>query len=264
MPTPGKNGYTPTTAPYGMDQTNPGVREQFWGQNQNLWMKDFGQGPGSGQQFWEGVRGNFNNNNNLQPQFDAAYDRARDKAVGTANAQAASRGVYGSSAALSNVGNVIADVEAARAGAASNFALQNAKNQRENLSTYGGLAFEAGKEKLGREAFDVGVLGKAFEASGAAQGDRRDRVNDYLTWLSRQQDAVTGYYSDSFRDLTNVDYDIYSGATGAGPASTAADIAAKERQRAGNRDTAGLAFDLYGAYNDYKKNNPSAPTVTRG
>src|SRR5687767_14740201 len=51
MPTPGANGYTPTTAPYGMDQTNPGVQEQFWNQNQNLWTKGAFQGPGKGEQF---------------------------------------------------------------------------------------------------------------------------------------------------------------------------------------------------------------------
>src|SRR5262245_40901272 len=31
--------YNPTTAPYGFDMTAPGTREQFWNNNQGLWMQ---------------------------------------------------------------------------------------------------------------------------------------------------------------------------------------------------------------------------------
>lgn len=80
--------YNPTTAPFGFDQSTPGVREQFWANNQNLWFQDPQldwvdaqqskfedpwQGeqkvsdimgtianPGAGQQYWTGVQGQFN------------------------------------------------------------------------------------------------------------------------------------------------------------------------------------------------------------
>lgn len=80
--------YNPTTAPFGFDMTTPGVNEQFWNNNQNLWFQspqldwvdsqlpqfqDPWQGeqqvssmlgtianPGAGQQYWTGVQGQFN------------------------------------------------------------------------------------------------------------------------------------------------------------------------------------------------------------
>lgn len=50
--------------------------------------------------------------------FDPFYDRARQLATQDYNRQAAGRGVYGSSEALSGVGNVITDIEAQRANRA--------------------------------------------------------------------------------------------------------------------------------------------------
>lgn len=80
--------YNPTTAPFGFDMSTPGVNEQFWDNNQNLWfespqldwvdslMPQFEDpwtgeqkageimsgiaDPGAGQQFWNGVGGSFN------------------------------------------------------------------------------------------------------------------------------------------------------------------------------------------------------------
>jgi hypothetical protein len=112
--------------------------------------------PGQGQQYWDAVSGKFNeigqyNQPNLaaesyqrtvdnlpgsiQPTFDAAFDRARDKSVGAANSQASARGAYGSSAALNGVNSVISDIEAARANRAGDFALQDSANQRNWLDS---------------------------------------------------------------------------------------------------------------------------------
>jgi hypothetical protein len=251
-----------TTAPYGMDQTMPGVAEQYWDQNQNKftqqpqldWVNQqlpqfqnpmFGEqygmnninsfaSPGQGQQYWNQVQGSFNGQGqyngpnlaaesynrtvqnlpgSLQPQFDQAYDRALEKGVGTANAQAAARGQYGSSHALNNVGNVIADVEAARANRASEFALQDSQNQANwmglagqqgrsadlsemggfgtnlsGLNTFGDLAFRAEGQDLSRDQFGYGVasgiqgqgldrLGAGFDAAFASDNAGLNHVN---------------------------------------------------------------------------------------
>jgi hypothetical protein len=84
--------YNPTTAPFGFDQSTPGVVEQMWENNQNLWFQnpqmdwvdsllpkfeDPWRGeekvndimgtianPGAGQQHWTGVQGSFNSMGN--------------------------------------------------------------------------------------------------------------------------------------------------------------------------------------------------------
>lgn len=82
------NGFKPTTAPFGFDQTMPGVEEQMWANNQDLWFKtpgvdwvndNMGQfqdpwtgeqtnqrllgtiaQPGQGQDYWAGIQGGMN------------------------------------------------------------------------------------------------------------------------------------------------------------------------------------------------------------
>jgi hypothetical protein len=154
----------------GLDWVNQSVRPEL--SNLTSFGQGLSYGPnGSGDQAWNKVNGSMNDfrayggNTNaqtafnrmfandpgsVQPQFDAAYDRARDLAVGEANNQAAARGVYGSSGALNNVGNVITDIEAARANRASDFALQNAAEQRNFSSALGGLGSAADSSELSR------------------------------------------------------------------------------------------------------------------
>jgi len=93
--------FNPTNAPYGFDMTQPGQGEQFWNNNQQLWLdspsldwvdsnlKNFDEpwqgeqfvsdmlssigGKGAGQQYWNGVGGNSNTYqgpNNAQTAFD--------------------------------------------------------------------------------------------------------------------------------------------------------------------------------------------------
>lgn len=253
MPTPGKNGYTPTTAPYGMDQSNPGVQEQFWNQNQNLWLKGAFQGPGQGEQFWNQVQGNFNTNNNLQPQFDAAYDRSRDKAVGAANQQAAARGVYGSSAALNNVGNVIGDFESNRAKAATDFALANAANQRANLGQYGNLAFQAQDAGMANRAFDLGALGQAYGAAGSAQDARRARTQDAFGNTAAMAGMYMPFLQNNYDQLLGTDMSLVTGATQAGPAATAQALAQQSNNRQQISQDFSNALGIYGAYNNAKR-----------
>jgi len=62
--------------------------------------------------------------------FDPFYDRARQLATQDYNRQSAGRGVYGSSEALSGVGNVITDIEAQRANRSFDAEMQRTQEQR--------------------------------------------------------------------------------------------------------------------------------------
>lgn len=263
-PQPGPNGYRATTAPYGMDQTMPGAGEQMWENNQNMWFNspsmDWNQsqspdnsnqkskqpsfaGPGAGSQFWNQVQGGFNQaNQDLTPQFDSYYDRARDNAVGVANSQAAARGAYGSSAALNNVGNVINDFEANRGKAYTDFMLQNEANKRENLGTYGELAFGAGREGLGYSADQLNRLNSAFGNAMSAQGARDSRIQNMFNNLAFQQGQIVPWSTGQYEGLFGADQAAMGGATDAalGRASQAQNYAANARANAESGLTGGI------------------------
>lgn len=118
--------------------------------------------------------------------FDPFYDRARQLGVQDYNRQAAGRGVYGSSEALSGVGNVITDIEAQRANRSFDAEMQRAQEQRarqellgnqarmgdlsslaafganlSGLETFGGLANQAGNQTLAQQT----MLGNQARAS---------------------------------------------------------------------------------------------------
>jgi hypothetical protein len=217
MPTPGRNGYTPTTAPAGMDMTNPGVQQQFWHQNQNLWMQPPGGqdnpfgGKGAGQQFWNQVQGGFNQSQqSLQPQFDAAFDRARDNTVGAMNQQAAARGAYGSSSALNGVGNAIAGIEAQRGQAATDFALKNAANQRDNLSAYGNLAFGAGQEAMAGSNEQLNRLNSAYLAAGQAERARNNQIQGQFDNTFNYTNMVLPWASGQYESAFDADQGAFS------------------------------------------------------
>jgi len=206
--------YNPTTSPYGFDMSMPGVNEQMWENNQDLWfqspqldwvdsqlpkfedpwageqkvagMVDTIANPGAGQQFWNGVQGQFNSmgaglgsgytgpNNaqtafdmtkgmlpgSMQPQFDAYYDRMKDKVMSDVNSQSAARGAYGSNTALNNTIGAGLDVEAQRAKAATDFMLADSQNQANWQGILGNQGRSADLSGLG--IFDSKVRGSQF------------------------------------------------------------------------------------------------------
>jgi hypothetical protein len=246
---PGKNGYTPTTSPYGQDMSNPGVQEQFWNQNQNLWTKGAFQGPGQGEQFWNQVQGNFNKAGaDLTPQFNAYYDQAAKNAASSANTQAASRGVYGSSQALNGVNSAVADVEGQRAKASTDFMFQNAANQRQALGQYGDLAFGAQGMSNNRNAMDLNALNSAYGAAGQAQNQRGNRIQNQFN----NQATMTGMYlpflQGQYGGMLDADMGLVTGAQEAkvGAASNAVNQQQQNRQQ--NNQDLSTGLSLYGAF----------------
>lgn len=244
MATPGRNGYTPTTAPYGMDQSNPGVNEQFWNQNQNLWQQGL-QGPGQGQQFWNQVQGSFNKTQeDKTPQFNQYYDQARDNAVGAMNQQASSRGAYGSSAALNGVGNTINQFEGQRGKAMTDFMMQDEQRKMQALGQYGNLAFGAGNERMGEDRAQLGRLNDAFSASGAAQNMREQRTQGAFNNNMSYLDRVLGMTQPGYSNMINNDQDLYMGAYDAGVAKTADQSGYRQQTNSRVMNDAKNAFDI--------------------
>lgn len=176
-----------------------GAIGQYQGGNQAMgqYQQNASSGPLAAQQFYDQVAGSYGsmgqyNDPNLaagqysQTQqafgdlpianFDPFYDRASQLATQNYNRQSAGRGVYGSSEALSGVGNIITDIEAQRANRSFDAEMQRAQEQRarqqllgeqarmgdlsslaafganlSGLETYGNLANQAGNQTLGQQ-----------------------------------------------------------------------------------------------------------------
>ena len=172
---------------------------QYNGQNhaQGQYQQNASSGPLAAQQFYDQVGGQYGSmgqysDPNLaagqyaQTQgafgdmpianFDPFYDRARQLATQDYNRQSAGRGVYGSSEALSGVGNVITDIEAQRANRSFDAEMQRTQEQRmrqqllgeqarmgdlsslaafganlSGLETFGNIANNAGNQTLGQQ-----------------------------------------------------------------------------------------------------------------
>ncbi len=189
---------------------------QYNGQNNALgqYNQNAASGPLGAQQFYDQVGGSYNqmgqySDPNLaagqygqtqasfgaMPTPDSAdpyYDRAIQLGTQKYNSQAAGRGVYGSSDALSGVGNVITDLNAARAqnqfGNEMSIAQENRARQQllgeqarmgdlsslagfganlSGLETYGNLANQAGQQTLGQQT----MLGAQARNADLSQSD---------------------------------------------------------------------------------------------
>jgi hypothetical protein len=176
-----------------------GAIGQYQGGNNALgqYQQNAGYGPMAAQSFYDSVAGQFgsmgqyNDTNRADQQwqqtqqafgdlpianFDPFYDRARQLGTQDYNRQAAGRGVYGSSEALSGVSNFIADIEAQRANRSFDAEMQRAQEQRarqqllgeqarmgdlsslgafganmQGLQTFGNLANQAGNQTLAQQ-----------------------------------------------------------------------------------------------------------------
>lgn len=176
----------------GVDWANsqlPQYEDPWFGEQTNQQLAGTIAQPGAGQQYWNGISGQANTmtapeatiaggysgpNNaqtafdtmtgrlpgSLQPQFDAYYDRMKQKNMGDVNAQAAARGSYGSSSALNGAIGASLDAEAQRAKAATDFSLADSANQRQWMDSYSGAGRAA--DLSGTDAFRSNIDAAKF------------------------------------------------------------------------------------------------------
>lgn len=162
--------------------------------------------------------------------FDPFYDRARQLGVQSYNQGAAGRGVYGSSEALSGVGNVITDIEAQRANRSFDAEMQRTQEQRmrqqllgeqaragdlSSLSAFG--ANLAGVETFGNLNNQMGqlqnesqsILGQmANNADSQALGAQNANIaglNAFGQLSSSADRAETDRYSSTTTAMNNAD-----------------------------------------------------------
>jgi hypothetical protein len=184
---------------------------------------------GDGQEYWEGVQGrqNFMHGytdpanaqsafdqmqgalpGSLQPQFDAYYDRGKEKAMSSANAQGASRGVYGSSGALNGVNSVATDWEAQRAKDATDFSLKDSANQRDWMNSLSGAG-------IGADTMSQGAYGQ--NVSGFKANTDREKTYADIAFASGDEEANrTKIKSDIYTnidDAKNSRFELGVGAT---------------------------------------------------
>lgn len=121
-------------------------------------------------------------------EFDPFYDRARQLATQDYNRQAAGRGVYGSSEALSGVGNVITDIEAQRANRSFDAEMQRAVEQRNRQALLGEQARMGDLSSLG--AFGANLSGaETFGNLANMQGNLELNRNQLLGNLANMADT---------------------------------------------------------------------------
>lgn len=203
--------------------------------------------PGAFQNFYEGIRGGMNTKNNaqtafdltqgripdsFQPQFDAYYDRMKDKVMGDVAAQGAARGVYGSSGNLNGTIGAGLDIEAERAKAATDFMLKDSENQRswldsfsnqgraadlsgnERLKTYGNFAQDAERLEFdkNKEAFNIAKDADEVKHTRLVEGiNTAFGIDDrQLNRVQGAQGAASGA-QQAFENRTNKLYEAVSG-----------------------------------------------------
>jgi hypothetical protein len=121
-------------------------------------------------------------------EFDPFYDRARQLATQDYNRQSAGRGVYGSSEALSGVGNVITDIEAQRANRSFDAEMQRSVEQRNRQALLGEQARMGDLSGLG--AFGANLAGaETFAGINEALGNQQLDRNRLMGDLANQADS---------------------------------------------------------------------------
>lgn len=225
-----------TKAPSSFDATSPGEYEQ-WQQNQQ------GQfmGPSAGQTQNAGMQGYLGSQTNAQgvsnslqaqPNFDAFYDRARERQAGGMNDQMAARGGYGSSAGMDMMMQGQSDLNAQQANREADY-MQAHQGQRITAAGQADSANAAqrGLGIQGASAADASGLARlraGGEAAATAQefrqgrGDtffnreranRNDMANLVQPWLMGQIDADAQSFDSGMalemgapRDQVNYDF----------------------------------------------------------
>lgn len=244
----------PASAFYNSAMQNAGQYTNYGGGNQaqGQYQQNAGSGPLAGQDFYNQVGGQYGTTGTYSDpnlaagqyaqtqgafgdlpiaEFDPFYDRARQLGVQSYNQQAAGRGVYGSSEALSGVGNVITDIEAQRANRSFDAEMQRAQEQRARqellgnqarqgdlsslagfganlagVETFGNLANMAGNQTLGQQTM-LGNQARNADITGLDTFDAERRGLETLGNLANSADvnetsryeATTGAMNDADR-----------------------------------------------------------------
>jgi hypothetical protein len=228
-----------------------GAIGQYNGQNhaQGQYQQNAASGPMAAQSFYDQVGGSYGQIGQYQDpnraagqyeqtqgafgdmpiaNFDPFFDRAIQLGTQDYNRQTAGRGVYGSSEALSGVGNIITDLNAQRALKGFDAEMQRAQEQRarqqllgeqarmgdlsglgafsanmQGLETYGNLANNAGNQTiqqqtmLGNQARDADVSATDAFSANLKGAETFGNINDQLASQELGRHELLGTMANS-------------------------------------------------------------------
>lgn len=246
------------------------------------------QQPGVFENFWNGISGRFNSDPNTtnraeeayqdylknrpnianDPNLGGYYKDAEARATDTLNSQAASRGAYGSSVALGEVGKAVGGLEADRAKNEAAYQLQKDAEQRawaglggtlgtgsdvsnqKNLDavrqwiqtggTLSGAAQDSGLSRiLGGQQIatsgDTAQLQQAVaevQASNISEQDKNQRIQELYSMAMGPYQALSGMAGETYGGMTSGDVPLYEGQIGAPVAAAGQAANAQTQQQA--------------------------------
>lgn len=220
--------------------------------SQGQYQQNASSGPLAGQDFYNqvagqyGTTGTYSDPNLAAGQYaqtqqsfgalptptsaDPFYDRSIQLGTQAYNQGAAGRGVYGSSEALSGVGNIITDLNAKRAQTAfgndMSIAQENRARQEllgnqaragdlsslaafganlSGLETFGNLAGQAGQQTLGQQTMLGNQASQADQNAQAAQNSNIAGLNAFGNLSSNADQAETNRFTASTNAMNNAD-----------------------------------------------------------
>lgn len=214
----------------GLDMMKPGINERFMSANGNnlltgspagdFWSQ-YGSSmmqPGMTQSY---AKDQLSRTPNLpDANLDAYYDRAEQNATTKLSAAQASRGAYGSSVGVGQVGSMLADLGAQRVKDQAQYGLDRSALDRSWMTARGDLASAADGDAVRRFAAAGSAAATADDAAvnrwkttqqGAesAQGSARTRGQDFFTNNLNMGDRLSGVVGDSFEQGSVQDQGIF-------------------------------------------------------
>lgn len=161
------------------------------------------------------------------PNFDAFYDRARERQAGGINDQLAARGGYGSSAGLDQLSQGMSDLNAAQANREADFAMSQVQQTLDAAGMSDTLNMQGQELRLtGAGQADIqqqGMLGLGLDAAGQSDVNLQGQQTGLADILLGSDEANLGRFDAGLRGSTGAQnlkegrvglgYDIQSGAT---------------------------------------------------
>lgn len=260
-------GTQPQGGPHpSFDQTRPGFGESFFQQNQGA----FGQPTAAGS-FWNQTAAQYPGapqvSNNAQteytnftrpdiaadPGLNPYYDRARERMANDLNSQFASRGMYGSSAALNQLSDGLGGLNAEQANREAAYHLQRLGEQRAWEQLGGQLAGQADASSRSGSQNELawlqglgGLAGQADQANlaqlmggmGAAANAQQlnmGRGQNFFDNMMQAAMANAGMIGNSYNDMFGTDAQLMNNAlmleSGLAQAALQASLYNQQRQK---------------------------------
>lgn len=218
-------------APQGNDMTSPGTGEQYFDNTQssyvdpskvdNWWGSHGSQydDPQASQDYLGQVKQAYDGRS-LSQNLDPYYDRAFDVGAGRINKQMAARGMYGSSAATDQIGQLSANLGAEQANREGQYGLQvDAANRSwmDQLGQAAGLADStrlnyldsSGQAALATSNSDLQRITAGQDAAGSAQRSRENRIGSHYEREKDFADTLGGYKATADKNTIDADRDMF-------------------------------------------------------